>query len=212
LGVDYFRGPLDELGNELGMSSFTYFNNPSVLNPNPNTTDPDRNFPIQWYNYLSGSWKDGTRFTEGGTGYNPASTDYINYAFPDPPNSTGWSMCGEGLQPGDRRTVQASGPFRLDPGAVNELIIGTVWVPDQDYPCPDLNALLGADNIAQDLFDNCFDILDGPDRPEVDFIELDQEVVFLLSNPATSNNFNERYMERGIGFPDFISDEEAQYK
>lgn len=212
LGVDYFRGPLDELGNELGMSSFTYFNNPSVLNPNPNTTDPDRNFPIQWYNYLSGSWKDGTRFTEGGTGYNPASTDYINYAFPDPPNSTGWSMCGEGLQPGDRRTVQASGPFRLDPGAVNELIIGTVWVPDQDYPCPDLNALLGADNIAQDLFDNCFDILDGPDPPEVDFIELDQEVVFLLSNPATSNNFNERYMERGIGFPDFISDEEAQYK
>lgn len=212
LGVDYFRGPLDEFGQEIGMSSFTYFNNPGIGNPNPNTTDPDRNFPQQWYNYLSGSWKDGTRYTFGGTGYNPGSTDIIEYAFPDAPNSTGWSMCGEQLTPGDRRTVQASGPFRLDPGAVNELIIGAVWVPDQDYPCPDLNALLGADNIAQDLFDNCFDILDGPDPPEMDFIELDQQIVFLMSNPITSNNFKERYKEIGIGFPDFVSDEDAEYR
>lgn len=212
LGVDYFRGPLNEFGQEIGMSSFTYFNNPGIGNPNPNTTDPDRNFPQQWYNYLSGSWKDGTRFSEGGTGYNPGSTDIIEYAFPDAPNSTGWSMCREQLIAGDRRTVQASGPFRLDPGAVNELIIGAVWVPDQDYPCPDLNALLGADNIAQDLFDNCFDILDGPDPPEVDFIELNREVVFLLSNPQSSNNFKEAYEEVGIGFPDFLNDEEKVYE
>jgi hypothetical protein len=214
LGVDYFRGPLDEFGEEIGMSSFAYFNNPGIGNPNANTTDPDRNLPQQWYNYMSGSWKDGTRFTQGGIGYNPGSTDFIDYAFPDPPSESlpSWSMCSEGLQPGDRRTVQASGPFRLDPGAVNELIIGAVWVPDQDYPCPNLNALLGADNIAQGLFDNCFKVLDGPDPPELDFIELDKQIVVLLSNPESSNNFNERYNEEGIGFPDFLEDDERLYR
>jgi hypothetical protein len=48
-------------------------------------------------------------------------------------------MCSANLnQKMDPRTVQATGPFRLDPGAINELIIGVTWVPDQVYPCPDL--------------------------------------------------------------------------
>ena len=68
----------------------------------------------------------------------------------------GWSMCAEGLPVGDRRTIQASGPFTLQPGAVNELIIGVVWVPDQNYPCPSLSRLQKADDVAQDLFDNVF--------------------------------------------------------
>ena len=139
IGVDYFRGPLgpkmfcngvddsDGLCNpllnsvtppdtivELGMSSFTYYNNGSVNPPPPPGTD-DPTSPSEYYNYLSGSWKDGLRFTYGGNGHNPNSTDYINYAFTEPPNDvTGWSMAQEGLANGDRRTVQASGPFRLD--------------------------------------------------------------------------------------------------
>ncbi len=84
-------------------------------------------------------------------------------------------MCTAGLPFGDRRTIQASGPFRLDPGAVNELIIGVVWVPDQVYPCPNIRKLQDADDISQGLFDACFDQLDGPDAPDVDFIELDRE-------------------------------------
>lgn len=35
IGIDYFRGPLDENRKELGMSSFTYFNNPTIGNPPP---------------------------------------------------------------------------------------------------------------------------------------------------------------------------------
>ncbi|MEO1258099.1 MAG: hypothetical protein AAFZ15_04855 [Bacteroidota bacterium] len=202
IGVDYFRGPLDEFRVELGMSTFTYYNNGGIGPPPPGTTDPGD--AQDFYNYLTGTWLDGTPFTFGGNAYDPLSTNFIDYAFVDPPNDpTGWSMCTANLPFGDRRTIQASGPFKLQPGAINELIIGAVWVPDLPYPCPSIRALQDADDIAQDLFDNCFDILDGPDAPDVDWVELDQELVAVLTNkPApASNNFNENYEEVGVGFP-----------
>ncbi|GJM31640.1 MAG: hypothetical protein DHS20C18_06410 [Saprospiraceae bacterium] len=192
LGVDYFRGPLDEFGNELGMSSFTYYNNGSVGSPAPGTTDPANE--TEYYNYISGSWKDGSPFTYGDDAYQDGAP--IDYAFTEAPdNPNGWSMCTANLPFGDRRTVQASGPFRLDPGAVNELIVGVVWVADQAYPCPSIKKLKEADDIAQGLFDNCFDILDGPDAPDVDFIELDREIIAVFTNNGTSNNINEEYEE-----------------
>ena len=237
LGVDYFRGPLgpkmfcngmDASGGlcnpplnsvvppdtivELGMSSFTYYNNGGVDPPPPPGTEDPASAP-EHYNYLSGSWRDGLRFTYGGNGHNPTSIEFINYAFTESPNDiNGWSMCQEGLADGDRRTVQASGPFRLDPGAINELIVGATWVPDIDYPCPAISKLTFADDIAQALFDNCFDITDGPDAPDLCFIELDQELVMTLSNESTSNNFEELYMERDLRAPTVLPDSIASYE
>lgn len=202
IGIDYFRGPKDEFGNLIGMSSFTYFNNPSFGSPAPdiNTTDPS--VDTEFYHYLSGRWKFGERFSFGGDGFDPNNTQYIDFAFVDDPDATApaWSMCTAGLPAYDRRTVQASGPFRLDPGAVNELIIGAVWVPNLTYPCPDISRLKVADDLAQDLFDNCFDLVDGPDAPDVDWVELDRELVAVFSNAPSSNNYLERYEEPGIGF------------
>ena len=205
LGVDYFRGPLDEDGNEIGMSSFTYYNNQAVGNWPNAMTDPQ--VAQEYYNYMSGSWKDGTPFTYGGTGFQIGGSP-IDYAFTEPPNDVnGWSMCTSNLDFGDRRTIQASGPFRLDPGAVNELIVGVVWVPDMAYPCPDIERLLSADDIAQALFDNCFDITDGPDAPDVDIVELDQELILILSNDTlTSNNAYEAYAELDLQAPAGIDD------
>jgi len=101
------------------------------------------------------------------------------------------------------RTVQATGPFRLDPGAINELIIGVVWVPDQVYPCPELDELRAADDLAQALFNNCFILPNGPDAPDLDWIELDRELIMVLSNdPNTSNNAYELYSERGLEVPE----------
>jgi len=199
LGVDYFRGPLNENFEEIGMSSFTYYNNGGVGSPPPGTTDP--NNAQEYYNYLSGSWRDGSPFTFGDDAYQDG--DPVSYAFTDPPDDTdGWSMCTEALPFGDRRTIQASGPFRLDPGAVNELIIGVVWVADQDYPCPSIRTLQEADDIAQALFDNCFEITDGPDAPDVDFVELDREVIAVFTNDSiTSNNAFEGYAQRGLQIP-----------
>ncbi len=206
LGVDYFRGPLNENGEELGMSSFTYYNNASFCGPDPGTTDPQT--AAEYYNYLTGRWRDGTTFTHGGSHYNPTSTDYTSYAFPGEPNDpTGWSMCTAGLGCSDRRTVQASGPFRLDPGAVNELIIGVVWTPDIAHPCPDIRPLLSADDLAQSLFNNCFDITDGPDAPDVDFIEMDEKLIAVLSNDELiSNNAFEQYEEKDLRAPENTED------
>ena len=223
LGIDYFRGPLGPkvfgpngtLLNpgrgeepdtivELGMSSFTYANNASVGPWPAAMTDP--NTSLEYYRYLTGSWRDGSPFTYGGDAYQDG--DQIEYAFtesPDDPN--GWSMCTAGLAEGDRRTIQASGPFRLDPGAVNELIIGAVWVPDQSYPCPSIRRLQEADDIAQALFDNCFDITDGPDAPDLDIIELDRELIIVLTNDtSTSNNAFEAYEEVGLEIPPLAED------
>jgi len=187
---------------ELGMSSFTYYVNGSIGNPPAQISDPQQ--AIEYYRLLSGSWRDGRRFTSGGNGYNigPASK-VINYAFPgDPDAPADWSMCTAGLAAFDQRTIQATGPFRLDPGAINELIIGAVWVPDQVYPCPELDELRAADDLAQALFNNCFILPNGPDAPDLDFIELDRELVMILTNDVkTSNNANELYRERGLEVP-----------
>ncbi len=206
IGVDYFRGPNNEFGKELGMSSFTYYNNATVGNPLAGTTDPAT--ATEYYNYLSGSWKDGTPFTFGGSGYAPGSGGKkVKYAFIDAPNNpSGWSMCSQGLPSGDRRIIQASGPFKLKPGAVNELIVGLPWVADQKYPCPSITNMQEADDIAQSLFDNCFKIFDGPDAPDMSFVELDKEIIAVLSNRPESNNYKELYKEKGLRIPKFTND------
>ncbi|PPK85921.1 hypothetical protein CLV84_2834 [Neolewinella xylanilytica] len=208
LGVDYFRGPraplYDVNGNqigerELGMSSFVYYNNAGVGAPPPATTDPST--AEEYYNYLQGRWRDGSVLQNAGDGYDEGGAAATRYAFPDAPNVSGWNMTTEALPFGDRRTIQASGPFTLQPGAVNELIIGVVWVPNQTYPAPSIQRLQQADDLAQALFDECFDRLDGPDAPDVDLLELDREIVMLLSNGRSSNNFQEAYEEAGLTIP-----------
>ncbi len=188
---------------ELGMTSFTYAENGSIGAPPPATTDPQRGREDGFYNYIRGFWSDGTPFTFGGTGYNPGSTDSVRYAFPGEPNvDSEWSMCSANMPFGDRRTLQATGPLLLQPGAQNELILGVVFVPDVPHPCPDITTLRFADDIAQALFDNCFDITDGPDAPDITSVELDQELILMLSNdPASSNNSEESYAEVDLQAP-----------
>lgn len=197
---------------QLGMSSFIYYNNAGIgTNPNQ-TVDPA--MADEFYNYLRGIWRDGTPLTLGGTGFNVNSNEVTSYAFTDPPNqNNGWSMAAESLPFGDRRTVQASGPFLLKPGARNELIIGVVWVPDVMHPSPDISRLQAADDIAQNLFDSCFDIIDGPDAPDVNIIELDRELILVLSNDTlASNNAFEEYFELDILSNENIPEEDRQYR
>ena len=211
LGVDYFRGPLAPkafgpngtlinpgIGQtfdtivEIGMTSFIYFNRQS---PTTNPAQVDPSTAQEYYNYLTGSWLNGEPITEGGSGI--GGTVPTSFVFPDEPNvAGGWSMCEEELPLEDRRTIQASGPFRLDPGQVNELIIGVPWVPNVSYPCPDMGRLQRADDIAQGLFNSCFDILDGPDAPDVNWVELDERLIAVLTNDdISSNNRFEAYSE-----------------
>ncbi|MCH8904656.1 MAG: hypothetical protein IIA45_12165 [Bacteroidetes bacterium] len=198
LGIDYFRGPKDEFGKELGMSSFTYYLNDFSLMGNPESAP-------HYYGYLSGTWKDGTPFTCGGIAKGGSQT--CKYVFPDDPTLPlpAWSECSVNTPPLDRRFVQASGPFSLAPGASNDVIVGVVWVSNVVYPCPSYKTLQAADDKAQALFDACFKLVDGPDAPDLTIRELENELILTLTNKDGSNNYKESYSQVD---PTIISDVE----
>lgn len=205
---------------ELGMTSFVYTNSGAGGEP-PGTTDP-RNGE-QAYNVLRGLWPDGRPVTFGGTivgnsGYNdPENQDSVKYVFPGLPNDDNeWSMCSADLPFGDRRTIQATGPILLQAGGLpEELIVGAVFVPDMDYPCPDISRLQFADDIAQALFNNCFDITDGPDAPDMFAVELDRQLILMLSNDTlvtNSNNAKQEYEEVDLQAPETIEDNTYKFE
>ena len=68
-----------------------------------------------------------------GTPTGRGGADQCNYAFPgstDPDGRVAWN---ESDVPGDRRMVQSAGPFTLQPGAINEVIIGAVWAESKGW-------------------------------------------------------------------------------
>lgn len=176
VGVDFFQGPLDEFGNEIGMEKFVYYNNDFSPTGNPSQ-------PIHFYQYLNGIWKDGSPIEFGGDGYQEGSVA-ADYMFPDDPrNPNGWSEVTAGNNPGDRRFLQSAGPFRLDPGAVNYVTTGVVWArASTGGATGSLDQLLLADDMAQTLYNNDFELIDGPDAPELVIQELDRELVLILNN------------------------------
>lgn len=206
LGVDYFRGPLSEprfnpdsnkyLRVDLGMTSFMYYNRGGSAAP-ACMLEPEN--PNEFYNLLNGYWRCGEPLLMGGSGYLSGGV-HTKYAFPqDPTDPDGWSMCSANLDKLDRRTLQTTGPFTLLSGDINELIIGVVWLESADYPCPSFAPLLRADKTAQGLFDNCFDLLDGPNAPDMLPLELDREIIFTLVNQSDttgSSNYQLNYRER----------------
>lgn len=63
-----------------------------------------------------------------------------------------------------------------------------------------------ADDLAQALFDNCFQILNGPDAPELSIVELDRELIITLENLEVGNNYLERYEEDDPIIPEDATD------
>jgi len=192
IGIDYFEGPLDDNGNQLGLSSFVYFiNSGPAIQQDPDDAPEFRNFQ-------TGKWKDGTPITYGGIG--TGGTVFTNYCLSGNPNDPlpAWSGASTPQITGaDFRFVQNSGPFTLQPGDPQRISIGALTVFPKNYDgSPDIEIELGvADDLAQNLFDNCFDIIDGPDAPTLAIRELKNEIIINLLNVTGSNNFGESYSE-----------------
>ncbi len=206
LGIGYGDGIVDN--ERFGMRKFLYYNR----GDDPNTGDP-RNAQ-HYYGYLNGVWKDNQRFVYGGdahgtTGACPTGivslSAFCDFMFPgdsDPLNfgtlgvdyGCAWDEQKAGNNPGDRRFMQSAGPFTLTPGQVNNITVGVVYARAENGDAlASLDALRKADDLAQGLFDNCFQLFEGPDAPDVAVTEMNQEVILALSNPITSNNYNETY-------------------
>ncbi|MFT7612976.1 MAG: hypothetical protein ACI9J3_001944, partial [Parvicellaceae bacterium] len=201
-GIGYGDGIADN--ERFGMRSFLYMNR-SGTGLGAFATDPV--FGIDYYNYLRGIWLDGTSFVYGGTGHvsDPAATTVgCDFTFPGDSDELNWGTNGipqapwdefsEGNPEGDRRTLQAAGPFTLEPGALNNITVGVVWArATGGNNVAAVEALKVADQKAQALFENCFRIIDGPDSPDITFQELDRELILYISNSPNSNNASEDY-------------------
>ena len=229
VGMDFFEGPLadtsdgldnnrngiiDEVGEQIIMSKFVYYNNDGSNIGNPNSAQ-------HYYNYLRGIWKDGSQLVYGGTGYltlapGGAPCDFMFPGESDPqwigtggqPQSFIWTertplgITSTPNPPDDRRFLQSAGKFTLQPGAVNFITTGIVWArassggPDQSVKLMKL-----ADVKAQNVFESCFKVANGPDAPSVNIRELDREVILSIFNPVNSNNYKELYTEKDINIP-----------
>lgn len=185
VGVDFFEGPKKDTtinGRdttwELGMSKFVYYDNDFTVFGNPER-------PIHYYYYLTGRWKNGTCMTADGKS-GRTGTNCTNYLFPfdtDPKLNGNWNERSAGNPPADRRFLQTSGPFTLKPGAVNKLTVGVVWARASNGGADgSLTQLKLASDKAQTLFNNCFDVVDGPDAPIPEVQELDNELVFMFGD------------------------------
>lgn len=219
IGTGYGDGIIDN--ERFGMRRFTYFTNPpGAVHP---YIDPD--FAVQYYNFMSGKWADGSNITYGGTGaHGGVLTDYVFPGDSDPlnwgtggvtpPFSEPWTEEQAGNSKGDRRFVQSAGPFTLVPGAMNNITVGIVYGRAAGGGLmASVEVMKIADTKAQALFDACFRILDPPNAPKLQIQELENELILTISNPSTSNNYKERYAEiDDINTPDTLSDDERRYR
>ena len=208
VGIGYSDGIVDN--ERFGMRRFTYYTSTSQYPYN------DPSSASEYYNFMSGSWANASEMWYGGLGYE-GSTGVLNtvpsdYMFPgtsDPLNwstggtdvsasfPNGWDEATNNNPKGDRRFVQSAGPFTLKPGAVNNITVGIVFGRGTDGDLfSSVNAMKRADTKAQALFDACFKILSPPDAPKLTIQELNNELILMIENPSSSNNYQEGYEEK----------------
>lgn len=210
IGIGYSDGIIDN--ERFGMRRFTYYTSTSQYPYN----DPQS--AAEYYNFMKGAWANGSEMFYGGLGYEGSTgvtTIPSDYMFPGDSDPLFWSTGGvdptfnwdestNNNPSGDRRFVQSAGPFTLRPGAVNNITVGIVYGRGTDGDLfSSVNAMKRADTKAQALFDACFKILSPPDAPKLTIQELNNELILLLENPASSNNYREAYAEIDeINIPD----------
>jgi hypothetical protein len=208
IGIGYGDGVIDN--ERYGMRKFLYYNWNYGDNGQPTQA-------LHYYNYMKGYWKNGQRMSYGGDGISASTGTNLDipsdYMFPGDtdPHRWGtqgisvddWSEFQVGNPPGDRLFLQSAGPFTLEPGDYNNITVGMVFArATGGEPFESVQLLRLADDKAQSLFDNCFEIVSGPDAPDVVIQELENELILYLTNDnPLSNNFHEEYVMFDPGIP-----------
>ena len=216
LGIGYGDGVADN--ERFGMRRFVYYNNST----NPIFGEPS--VPLHFYNYMRGVWKNGAQMLYGGNGVSGAGVLTgvpAQYMFPDDTDPYNWGTFGIQVEPwsevssgnvaADRRFIQSAGPFTLEPGDYNNITMGVVWArATTGEAFESVRLLRQYDDKAQALFDNCFELVSGPDAPDVSVRELDREIILMLSNDnIISTNYSENFGPDQAGFDPSIPEELA---
>ena len=222
LGIGYGDGIVDN--ERYGMKRFTYYTGSG--SSNQSVTDPST--AGQFYNYMNGKWRFGDKTMFGGSGFpggDKVTTIPADYMFPGDSDTLNWSTGGvdpgqkdwseisEKNPKGDRRFVQSAGPFTLKPGAINNITVGIVYARSTESGLlASVNSLRRADTKAQQLFDNCFKILEPPSAPKLSVQELDKELILTISNPNPSNNIGEQYIQKDFAIDPSFSDKYYRFE
>ena len=206
-GVNFGNNIVDD--ERFGMRRFVYYNNDN----NAISGEPSK--ATDYYNYLRGYWKNGTRMKYGGDGHSETSTGITDFdcdfMFPGNSDKLYWGTDGNvvdnwteesaGNPAADRRFMQSAGPFTLKPGALNYITVGIPFAQaSTGGPMASVESLREIDDICQALFENCFKVLDGPEAPTMVVQEMSNEVILYLKydNPASKG---EHYSELDPGIP-----------
>ncbi|WP_456426635.1 T9SS type A sorting domain-containing protein [Rhodocaloribacter sp.] len=127
-------GVIDEPDERLRFTHGLFYNSDSSPFGTPRSLTSD------WYNYLRGIWKDDSPICFGGNGYNPFNcTQTTDFMYPgDPVTRSFWSevnIDGTGIAnpPSDRLFLMSSGPFSMNPGDTQDLVLAIVWARGNDH-------------------------------------------------------------------------------
>lgn len=128
------------------------------IGPDPVWRDPSQGQylgTLEWYNFLQG--RVGTTGDPFPDPYTGGTTKFALYG--DPVAGTGW-IDGFIHPPGDRRAGLSTGPFTIQPGDTQEVVIATIAAIGSNY-LQSITELKIYDLIAKEKYKNFFDINTG---------------------------------------------------
>lgn len=168
VGYDFFLGPINSLGDTLGLASFNKY---------INGTDPSST--SETYNYMNGLLPDGSILID------PTTGEPTRFFHPgDPVLHKGWLDSN----PADRRFLLTSGPFSMAPGDT-QIVVGAIIVGQGGNRISSIRALRFFDQSAQLAFDLDFNLPSPPPQPKVD-VTVDHGRVNLCWDAVAANNPN----------------------
>src|SRR5882762_9919840 len=126
VGVKYLRSPESSPGNQVGLTMFSTFSNPSS-----GTGFPDPTGVRQLYRYLSGYL---------------GPTDFPCNSNTDPTIARALRLCFLAQFPADARFFESSGPFSLPPGEARTIVVAYVQAAPLAAPLQALSPGVGSPN------------------------------------------------------------------
>ncbi|HLP15565.1 MAG TPA: hypothetical protein VK470_04870 [Bacteroidota bacterium] len=206
-GYDFFQGPLVVAPGDsgifnnqrrygyknLGMSAFNFF-----INGSTTYSDPAQGLisgTRHWYNLMNG-----TVAPTGAPNRDLITGQITKFVFSgDPATGKGWTESnGSIAPPGDRRLCMVTGPFKLNPGDTQEVVVATLVGQGGDR-ISSVSVLKFYSDIAQSAFDNFFNLAAPPPQPTVSIAQLDGELVLNWSDINKSEAL-EAYNSLGYKF------------
>lgn len=187
IGFDFFQGPIVPSPGDtaivdgkykadyknLEMSAHYFFINGDDVYSDPSLGKYTEG-TLQFHNLFRGRISStGVPFTDPNTG------EVTKFTLAgDPVTKEGW-IDGQIHSPGDRRQGMVAGPFTMEPGEVQEVVIAELvggGTPGIDN-LKAINILKSNDRVAQAIYDDFFNLPSAPPSPIVNVVEDDAKIV-----------------------------------